>query len=284
MNTSDRRRTVMFAWALIWGLVFLLIPGLALAQTLPAKIQAENYRSGGEGTGYHDTSGPPDTYSTSDTGGGYAVDGWETNEWLAYDVTVPSTGDYDFTFRVAAGSDAALHVLFDTTNVTGSVEWGNTGGHDTFTDITVEDVSLTAGNYVMKIVLDTGNWTHCINWVDIASAASNTAPSVGAGSDDTITWPTDEYDLDGTVSDDGNPNPPGTYTVTWTKQSGPGTVTFNNANAVDTTATFSASGTYVLRLTADDDDLTDYDDVTIEVNAAPSVDAGSDDIITWPTD
>ena len=37
---------------------------------------------------------------------------------------------------------------------------------------------------------------------------------------------------------------------------GPGTVTFGNANAVDTTASFSAAGTYVLRLTANDGALT----------------------------
>jgi hypothetical protein len=47
-------------------------------------------------------------------------------------------------------------------------------------------------------------------------------------------------------------------------------VTFGNANAVDTTATFSAAGTYVLRLTADDGALTNTDDVTITVNSSGS--------------
>ena len=97
----------------------------------------------------------------------------------------------------------------------------------------------------------------------------NTAPSVNAGSDDTITLPTDTVNLDGTVSDDGLPDPPAGVTTTWTKQSGPGTVTFGNANAVDTTATFSTDGVYVLRLTADDGDLTEYDEVTITVDPAP---------------
>ena len=39
-------------------------------------------------------------------------------------------------------------------------------------------------------------------------------------------------------------------TVTWSKASGPGTVTFANARASATTATFSAVGDYVLKLTA----------------------------------
>jgi DUF1680 family protein len=39
--------------------------------------------------------------------------------------------------------------------------------------------------------------------------------------------------------------------VTWSKASGPGAVTFENAKAAGTTATFSAAGEYVLRLTAE---------------------------------
>ena len=50
--------------------------------------------------------------------------------------------------------------------------------------------------------------------------------------------------------------------------SGPGTVTFTNPAALNTTATFSAAGTYVLRLTASDSLLTSTDDVTIVVTAA----------------
>jgi hypothetical protein len=47
--------------------------------------------------------------------------------------------------------------------------------------------------------------------------------------------------------------------------SGPGTVTFGNASAVDTSASFSQAGTYVLRLSADDSALTGTDEVTITV-------------------
>ena len=49
--------------------------------------------------------------------------------------------------------------------------------------------------------------------------------------------------------------------------SGTGTVTFGNASAVDTTASFSSSGDYVLELRADDGGLAAADTVTITVNA-----------------
>ena len=74
--------------------------------------------------------------------------------------------------------------------------------------------------------------------------------------------------LDGNVSDDGLPNPPGATTVTWSKVSGFGDVSFGNPGAVDTTASFSAAGTYVLRLTASDGQATGADDVTVTVRPA----------------
>ena len=108
-------------------------------------------------------------------------------------------------------------------------------------------------------------------------------PTVDAGLDQTITLPASAA-LDGTVIDDGlSP-----LTTLWTMTSGPGTVTFGNAGLVDTSASFSASGVYVLRLTATDGTGSVFDEVTITVNPAvpidqpPTVDAGLDQTITLP--
>ena len=92
----------------------------------------------------------------------------------------------------------------------------------------------------------------------------NQAPTADAGPDDAIILPTNTASLDGTVSDDGYPLPP-TLTTTWSKISGPGGVIFGNSSAVDTTATFSAAGPYVLQLEADDGELSDSDTVQIDV-------------------
>lgn len=106
-----------------------------------------------------------------------------------------------------------------------------------------------------------------------AGSPSNRAPSVDAGSDRTVTLP-DAAGLDGTVSDDGLPG--GALTVTWSKVSGLGEVTFGNAHSVDTTAFFAEAGTYVLRLRANDGELTARDEVTVTVNAAPAADSDGD--------
>ncbi len=116
----------------------------------------------------------------------------------------------------------------------------------------------------------------------------NQAPIVSAGADKTITLPTNSVTLDGSVTDDGIPTPPGQVTVSWSKISGSGTVTFSNPASPTTTATFSQAGTYVLRLSASDSALTASDDVTVTINQAqpqnqaPSVNAGQDQTITLP--
>ena len=119
-----------------------------------------------------------------------------------------------------------------------------------------------------------------------AGGGVNHPPVVDAGPDQSVTLPA-AATLDGTVTDDGLPDPPGAMTTAWSKVSGPGTVTFAAASAVDTTAAFSASGTYVLRLTADDGELQAGDTVTVTVggggaNQPPAVDAGPDQTVTLP--
>lgn len=57
-------------------------------------------------------------------------------------------------------------------------------------------------------------------------------------------------------------------TTSWTKTSGPGTVTFSTPNQPVTSATFSLPGTYIVRLTGSDGSLSSFDELTVTV---PSV-------------
>jgi YD repeat-containing protein len=109
----------------------------------------------------------------------------------------------------------------------------------------------------------------------------NQPPVVNAGVDQAITLPNNAVIVNGSASDDGKPK--GSALATgWSKVSGPGEVSFANANQVVTSATFSAVGTYVLRLTANDSLLTASDEVIITVNSPangnrpPVVNAGAD--------
>ncbi|MFZ4765174.1 MAG: Calx-beta domain-containing protein, partial [Roseimicrobium sp.] len=100
-------------------------------------------------------------------------------------------------------------------------------------------------------------------WVDNASGvglntvtfdrlsvvALNKAPIVNAGT--VASGATSPVTLDATVSDDNLPAPVNVTTV-WSKVFGPSAVTFGSDMAVDTTATFTESGAYTLRLAAND--------------------------------
>ena len=91
--------------------------------------------------------------------------------------------------------------------------------------------------------------------------------------------------LAGTATDDGLPNPPGALTTTWSLVSGPlSGVVFGNPSALGTTATFAATGTYVLRLTANDGNASASSDLQVIVNdGAPVLDAIADRTITLGT-
>jgi len=104
--------------------------------------------------------------------------------------------------------------------------------------------------------------------VATATYAINAGPVVNAGPQQIIT--SSSTTLQGFVTDDGLIGG-GTRFTNWSKISGPGTVTFGNANLTNSTATFGTDGIYVLQLRASDGQFTNADRVTIAVNPTLSV-------------
>jgi len=108
--------------------------------------------------------------------------------------------------------------------------------------------------------------------VTVDGNAGNAAPVVAAGADQIVEAGTMVV-LDGTVTDDGLPLDPGLVVTAWSVTGGPGSVSFADAAAVDTTAGFTGDGIYVLRLTASDGELVAFDEITVTVNPAPAPNA-----------
>ncbi|NUQ64079.1 MAG: phytase, partial [Pirellulales bacterium] len=102
-----------------------------------------------------------------------------------------------------------------------------------------------------------------VPWEDIAEAGNLSIYTGRVGSDVSASVATAM--LDGTVGDDGLPDPPGNLATRWTRTSGPGVVNFADPFAADTAAAFSALGTYVLRLEASDGVYSTRDEVTVWV-------------------
>lgn len=173
-----------------------------------------------------------------------------------------------------------------------TVSWAKMSGTGTvtFSNPTSSNTTAsfsTAGTYVLRITVSDSILSSTKDVTVTVNAPQNQPPVVNAGVDQTITLPS-TASLVGLVTDDGQPNPPAQTTVSWSKISGSGTVTFSNPTSLTTTATFSTAGTYVLRLTASDSALTATDDIQVVVNpqptqnTAPVVNAGPDLNITLP--
>ena len=99
----------------------------------------------------------------------------------------------------------------------------------------------------------------------------NQAPSVIAGADQT-TLVNQSLPLAAVVDDDGLPN--GSLTFAWSVASGPGAAVWQDNTSATTTVSFVEPGNYVLRMTADDGQLTSFDELTVQVQSEPLVDDG----------
>ena len=229
------------------------------ALTSPMVIRSDSQASGGQ---YVEVPQGTGNNTNDATNGGPGQ--------VSLSINIPQAGTYALWARILApnlDSDS----FYVTGNGSFIREWGIVPLSTTWEWRKIIEIALPSGNFNLAFrQRDDGTKLDQVivtNNLSFVPGGSNQAPSVNAGVDQTITLPS-AANLDGTVTDDGLPNPPGAVTTTWSKVSGPGTVNFGNANAVDTTASFSAAGTYVLRLTANDGALPNSDDVTITVNSA----------------
>lgn len=190
---------------------------------------------------------------------------------------VPNTGNTGQTISVAINGQGTSFAAGNTTASFGpgiSVGGAAAGalGPVTVVNATQATAQLTiaptAALGLRTITVQTGSQqlTLSSGFAVNQGGSTNQPPTVSAGSNQTIALPASAI-LAGTVTDDGLPVG-ATLTSTWSKTSGPGIVTFANPNSPATTATFSLSGTYILRLTASDTEFTVFSEVAVIVQAA----------------
>ena len=167
-----------------------------------------------------------------------------------------------------------------------NVSWSKVSGSGNVSFTSPNSASTGAsfsqpGTYVLRLTATDSDKTTFdeISVTVLDSSATNQPPVVNAGSDASINL-NQPLTLSGTASDDGLPTG-STLSINWSKVSGAGTVIFSNSSALQTAATLSAEGTYLLRLTVTDGQLTSSDDLIVTVNPAqpnqpPVVNAGID--------
>ncbi|MEQ9415331.1 MAG: tandem-95 repeat protein, partial [Cyclobacteriaceae bacterium] len=142
---------------------------------------------------------------------------------------------------------------------------------------------VTVGSYVFRLTVTDDLGATSFDEAIVTVSSANMAPIANAGLDQILTLPTNSTVINGLGSDSD-----GTITsYLWTIISGPAAAGLSNANTPDLTVSGLVEGTYILRLTVTDNDLsTGSDDIKVIVtatNMAPVANAGTDKTITLPT-
>lgn len=132
---------------------------------IPGTVEMEDFDNGGQNVAYYDatTGNTGAVYRTTESvdlkmaAEGTAYIGWTAdNEWTKYTVNVTSAGTYSMTARVAtmnANNNSAFHIEMDGVTIA-SVTIPYTGGYETWQNITVNNIPLTAGVKTMRFYID----------------------------------------------------------------------------------------------------------------------------------
>ena len=198
-----------------------------------------------------------------------------------------------------AGTDQSITLPISTVSLSGSgtdtdgtissYNWTKISGpaSGTITNANSASTSVTGlvqGVYQYQLKVTDNDAATGLDIIQVTvNAAANVSPAANAGTDQSITLPTNSVSLTGSGTD-------GDGTIAgyaWTKISGPASGTITNANTASTSVTGLVQGVYQYQLKVTDNDAaTGLDTVQITVNAAnipPTANAGTDQSITLPT-
>lgn len=203
-------------------------------KTIPARIEAENYAQM-YGVALE---------GTKDIGGGANI-GWiDANDWLSYNIEVPSDTLYYLYFRIAANTNTSI-IILDNNNVVDTLGVTSTGGWQNWKTFMLP-IPLSSGKHIIKLFTPKGGFN--INWIAF-SLKENTPPVLTSiSSSDTIYLPTNSIVLNCEVTDlDGD-----SIVYQWEKISGPSNYSINQTAPNAWTISNLVKGKYTFKLTASD--------------------------------
>src|SRR6185437_7674376 len=219
-------------------------------------------------------------------------------------VTVNAAAVVPGTPSAGAGSNVTLTLPTNSVNLAGSgsetngtivsYAWTQVSGPSTATISTATQAAtkvsgLVQGIYIFKLTVTDNSGKTASATVQVtvnAAAVVPGPPSANAGSNQTISLPTNSVILTGVGSETNG----AIVSYSWTQVSGPSTATFGSANQSSTVVDGLVQGTYSFRLTVtDNSSKTASATVSVTVNPAPVVlpvltaNAGPNQTIILPT-
>lgn len=185
------------------------------------------------------------TQTTTDAGGGLNVTGFETGDWFRWDV-MNLTGITGAKLRVAStttGAEFAIRQGSPTGTTIGTVTVPNTGGAQTYQDVSTTFTGATTDSAPLYFVATTGGAN--VNWIEFAGRGitDNQPPTVAISASTLRGEAPLPVEFTSTVSD-----PDGDTPVSYEWDFGDNT-TSTQANP---SHTFTTPGKYVVSLTATD--------------------------------
>ena len=161
-----------------------------IASPIPGTIQFEDYDLGGNGFAYLDsaatntggatfrTDEDVDIEVCNDVDAGYNIGFAEAGEWLEYTVDVASAGEYDITLRVACANDGrTVSLSANDVVIAKDIAIPNTTGWQVWENVTVPNISLSAGKQVIRITIGATDFVN-LNYMTFAPAATAPAASI----------------------------------------------------------------------------------------------------------
>lgn len=252
------------------------IPFLGTPIQLPGTFDSGAYDAfqggSGQGISYHDSSvGNFLDYRTDESVDvewnpsegatlGHIADG----EWLEYTVDVQSDGLYSLGFRYASDNPSGggpFYFELDGKRVSADLTVPSTGGWDSFTTRTLNNIELKEGVHVLRLNFIRGELNVGRLTFSYSSALAYEPPVADAGEDFSLIEPatTTTLDASGSIAPDGK-----SLTYQWEQIEGPVlAVLSNSSDSSPEVSGLHVNGIYRFRLTVDDGTHTDSDSLQI---------------------
>lgn len=259
------------------------MPFSGTASTIPGTIEAGHFDSyeGGQGQyiayfdattwnegGFRETEMVDASLKATEG----ATVGWVVaGEWLEYTVNVAQNGVYNFDFRYASNNTVSrgpFYLEMDGKRVCSDISVSSTGNWDTWQTKTVQNIELTAGIHVLRIVFVGGEFNLGKMTFTRTGDLSYTPPIANAGSNFTVLLPATTANLDGSNSTDAGGK---TLTYNWTQVYGPSIAQFSDATIASPAVSSLEEGIYKFRLTVDNGSHTAWSEVLVIVSDGQNV-------------
>ena len=164
-----------------------------------------------------------------------------------------TTANVSITYTLGTDSGSGLNAASGKIQrASANLSAGTCGTFGSFSDLVTEsdgsytDASVVSGNCYKYQYLISDNAGNTATYTSTNVVKVDTlAPTVDAGADKTTNV---QFTQTGTASDAAS----GIVSYSWSKQSGPGTLTFGTPSAISTTISANVDGTYVVKLTVTD--------------------------------